>query len=207
MGGRWAKATDVPTWRMDRAQAGHGSMGDMGVHLVDFVRWTFGEFVRVAARAGVAFPERSAPGLTRPADHCAIVGELSSGATVALSTSRAARGLNEHSLDAFGTGGGLVYRFVREGSRWWDGDLRATAGGDILQPVSLRMRSEAEVGVSDQMEIIGKTTIGPLVGRFLDAIRTGSPAHPSLVDGVRAQAVLDAVLAASARGDWVEVAQ
>jgi predicted dehydrogenase len=55
------------------------------------------------------------------------------------------------------------------------------------------------------MEIIGKATIGPLIGRFLDAIRTGTPAEPSFLDGVRAQAVLDAVLAASARGGWVEV--
>jgi predicted dehydrogenase len=209
MGGRWAKATDVPTWRMDRAQAGHGSMGDMGVHLVDFVRWTFGEFVRVTARSGVAFPERSAPGVASPADaedYSAIVAELSSGATVALSTSRAARGLNEHSLDAFGTGGGLVYRFVREGGRWWDGELRATAGGDVFRPVSPRVRSKTEVGTDDQMEIIGKTTIAPLVGRFLDAIRTGTPAQPSFLDGVSAQTVLDAVLTASARSDWVEVA-
>jgi predicted dehydrogenase len=207
MGARWAKATDAATWRMDRAQAGHGSMGDMGVHLVDFVRWTFGDFVRVAARAGVAFPERSAPGVERPADaedYCAIVGELTSGATVALSTSRAARGLNEHSLDAFGSGGGLAYRFVREGSRWWDGELRATGDGDVLKPVTPRVTSNG-VGDGDQMEILGKATIGPLVGRFLDAIRTGTPAEPSFFDGVRAQAVLDAVLAATVGGGWVEV--
>ena len=46
---------------MDRAQAGHGAMGDMGVHVVDFVRWNFGEIVRVAAKTGVAYPERQAP--------------------------------------------------------------------------------------------------------------------------------------------------
>ena len=50
------------TWRMDRAQAGHGAMGDMGVHVIDLVRWHFGEFARVTAQAGVAYPSRSAPG-------------------------------------------------------------------------------------------------------------------------------------------------
>ena len=208
MGARWAKATDAATWRMDRAQAGHGSMGDMGVHLVDFVRWSFGDFVRVAARAGVAFPERSAPGVKRPADaedYCTVVGELTSGTTVALSTSRAARGLNEHSLEAFGTGGGLVYRFVREGGRWWEGELRATADGDALRPVVPRAASSLTVSEGDQMETLGKATIGPLVARLLDAIRTGTPAEPSFLDGVRAQAVLEAVLAATVRGDWVEV--
>jgi predicted dehydrogenase len=210
MGARWAKKADAATWRMDRAQAGHGSMGDMGVHLVDFVRWSFGEFVRVAAHAGVAFPERSAPGLERPADtedYCAVVGELASGATVMLTTSRVARGLNEHALEAFGTGGGLVYRFIREGERWWDGELRATADGDALKPVTPRVASDRSAGAGDQMEVIGKATIGPLVARFLDAIRTRTPAAPSFRDGVRAQAVLDAVLAATVCGGWVEVAR
>ena len=37
-------------------------MGDMGVHLIDMIRWNFGEFARVTAQAGVAYPARSAPG-------------------------------------------------------------------------------------------------------------------------------------------------
>src|SRR5213594_2809103 len=61
-GSRWADEKAAATWRMDRAQAGHGAMGDMGVHLVDLVRWTFGEFRRVSAHTGIAYPSRSAPG-------------------------------------------------------------------------------------------------------------------------------------------------
>src|SRR4030095_14422183 len=53
LGARWADETSAPTWRMDRAQAGTGSMGDMGVHVVDFIRWNLGEFTRVSARAGM----------------------------------------------------------------------------------------------------------------------------------------------------------
>jgi predicted dehydrogenase len=208
VGGRWAKATDAPSWRMDREQAGHGSMGDMGVHLVDFVRWTFGEIVRLTARAGVAYPERQAPGVSRPADaedHCAIVGELASGATVTLTTSRVARGLNEHALDASGSGGSLAYRFTRERDRWWEGELRATGAGDALAAVAPRWTPGRSAGEGDQMEILGKATIGPLVAALLAAIRTGTPAAPSFRDGVRAQAVLDAVLDATTRRDWVEV--
>ena len=33
LGARWADESAPITWRMDRAQAGHGAMGDMGVHL------------------------------------------------------------------------------------------------------------------------------------------------------------------------------
>jgi predicted dehydrogenase len=208
LGGRWAKESDAPSWRMDRAQAGHGSMGDMGVHLVDFIRWTFGEIARVAARTGVAYPERQAPGVNRPPDaedYCAIVGELASGATVSMITSRAARGLNEHTLEVSGSGGSLAYRFSRERERWWEGELRATGSGDTLAPVAPRWTPDRALAEGDQMEILGKVTIGPLVAKFLEAVRTGAPGSPSFGDGVRAQAVLDAVLDSATRRDWVEV--
>src|SRR2546429_402044 len=76
-GSRWADEKAAATWRMDRAQAGHGAMGDMGVHLVDLVRWTFGEFRRVSAHTGIAYPSRSAPGVSRPPDaedYCTVLG-------------------------------------------------------------------------------------------------------------------------------------
>jgi predicted dehydrogenase len=57
------------------------------------------------------------------------------------------------------------------------------------------------------MEVVGKTTIAPLVKRFLAAARAGEPASPSFHDGVRAQAVLDAVLESQARPGWVTVAE
>jgi predicted dehydrogenase len=66
---------------------------------------------------------------------------------------------------------------------------------------------DRSVGEGEQMEILGKATIGPLVAKSLEAIRTGAPASPSFADGVRAQAVLDAVLNSATQGEWVEVAQ
>jgi predicted dehydrogenase len=61
-------------------------------------------------------------------------------------------------------------------------------------------------GEGDAMEVVGKTTIAPLVKRFLAAIRAGEPVSPSFHDGVRAQAVLDAVLESQARPGWAAVA-
>jgi len=40
---------------------------------------------------------------------------------------------------------------------------------------------------------------------MLRAIRTGEPVSPSFVDGLRAQMVLDAVLASLTRRAWVDV--
>lgn len=210
LGARMADPNVPGTWRADRAQAGHGAMGDMGVHLVDLVRWNLGEIVRVAAGGGVAYPERSAPGVARLADtedHCTVLAETASGALVTLTASRVTRGMNEQAFEVFGSDGALVYRSMRELPRWFEGELRVTDGGGALQPVALTDVPDASVATGDQMEVTGKALIAPLVARLLEGIRTGSTPSPSLEDGVRAQAVLDAVLEASARGGWTAVAR
>ncbi len=78
------------------------------------------------------------------------------------------------------------------------------AGGGF-QAVVPRAAAPPAAAEGDQLEVTGKATIAPLVRHFLDAIRTGAAPAPSLADGMRAQAVLDAVLASTARGGWVDV--
>jgi predicted dehydrogenase len=205
LGARWADEKAAATWRMDAAQAGHGAMGDMGVHIVDLVRWNFGEFARVAALSGVAYPARSAPGVDRPADaadFCSVVGELASGAQVTFTASRVAHGASDHSLEVYGSLGAARYRFVREGPRWYEGELQLAASGRGFEPVEARGEG---IEATDPMDVLGRATIAPLVERFLGAIRDGRPASPSFEDGLAAQAVVDAVGASSARGEWVQV--
>jgi predicted dehydrogenase len=207
LGSRFADATVAPTWRMDRAEAGHGAMGDMGVHLIDLVRWNFGDIVRLAATAGVAHPARGVPGGARSADaedFCTVVGELATGASVTLSVSRAAWGLNEQTLEAAGSQGTLAYRLARDGGRWFDGELRAAAPGGALEAVPLAGAAAAPVA-GDQLEVTGRATIGPLVARLLEGIEGGVTPSPSFADGLGAQAVLDAVLESLARRAWVDV--
>ncbi len=206
---RWADERAPATWRMDRAQAGHGVMGDMGVHQIDLVRWTFGEFRRVIAHGGVAYPDRGAPGVGRPADaedYCTVLGELASGAQVTLTASRVAHGAADHALEAFGSRGAVRYHLVRQQPRWFDGELEVAEPGKPFAHVTPRPLVGPEAAQGDALEVVGKGTITPLVTRLLEAIRTGTAPAPSLADGERAQAVLDAVLASLARGGWVEVA-
>jgi predicted dehydrogenase len=207
LGGRWAEETAPATWRMDRAQAGHGAMGDMGVHVIDLVRWNFGEFKRVAADAGIAYSARSAPGVTRPPDaddYCSVIGELVSGAHVSFTVSRVARGANEHTLEGYGSAGALSYRLTRGGARWYRGELYATDGGG-LAPIRVPSGLPKSAGEGDPLEITGKATIAPLVKRFIAAIRKGERVSPSFEDGLRAQEVLDAVLESLASGTWARV--
>jgi len=207
LGSRWAQETAPATWRMDRAQAGHGAMGDMGVHVIDLVRWNFGEFTRVVADAGIAYPERSAPGVAAPPDaedFCTVVAELASGARVTLTVSRVARGVSDQTFECYGSAGSLAYRLTRAGARWYRGELRAAADGGMA-PVRVPAGLPRTTGEGDQLEVTGKATIGPLVKRFLAAIRKGTDVSPSFEDGVRAQEVLDAVLESLATGGWARV--
>ncbi|MBI4634874.1 MAG: Gfo/Idh/MocA family oxidoreductase [Candidatus Rokubacteria bacterium] len=206
---RWAEEGVAPTWRMDRREAGHGAMGDLGVHLIDLVRWNFGEFARVSAHAGVAYPSRTVPGGGKPADtedFCAVLGELASGAHVTLTVSRVSRAANEHTLEAYGTRGAVRYRLGREGEAWYRGDLQAASGLGAFAPVSVGTALAGSAGAGDQLEVTGRATIGPLVERFLQGIEKGESPSPSFEDGMRAQAVLDAIAESASRGGWVPVA-
>ena len=206
LGARWAAESAAATWRMDRAQAGHGALGDMGVHVVDLVRWCFGDFKRVTATMGIPYPQRSAPGVARPPDAedwCILLGELANGAQVSFTASRVAHGANEHTLEAYGSAGAVQYRLTRDRPGWWAGELKLSRGG-AFEPVTPRA-GVPKIDSAEAFEQIGRGTIAPLVARFLDAIRTKAAPSPSLADGLRAQQVLDAAATAAARGEWVDI--
>jgi len=183
-------------------------MGDMGVHVIDLIRWNFGEFKRLVVHSGIAYPARTAPGANHPADvddHCSVLGELASGAQAAFTVSRVAHATNDQSLEAWGDRGAIRYRLTREGSRWFEGGLAVSPGGADFQPMPPRWTPPAAAGEGDASDVMGKALIAPLVERMLHGIRTSQTPSPSLVDGLRAQAVLDAVLESSARRAWVDV--
>ena len=197
MGSRWADEAAPATWRMDRAQAGHGAMGDMGVHAIDIIRWHFGEFAVVSAQAGIAYPAKTVPGVgkaTDAEDYCDVTARLASGALVAFTVSRAARAMNQQTIEAYGSEGALEYRLDRAKPRWWRGELRHAGKEGGFVPVKARAGLPKSAGEGDAMEVVGKTTIARLVKRFLAAVRRGRSESPSFEDGMRAQVVLDAVL-------------
>jgi len=208
LGGRFADEATASTWRMDSAEAGHGAMGDQGVHVIDLVRWSFGEIARVFAHAGRAHPARTVVGGGKSADtddFCTVQAELASGAHVTFTVSRVARGINEQHMEAFGTAGALSYRLTRERARWFKGELLAAGSTGNLAPVRVPTGLPKSAGEGDPLEVTGKATIGPLVKRFLAGIKKKQSPSPSFEDGVRAQAVLDAVLESEAGGRWVSV--
>jgi predicted dehydrogenase len=209
MFGRFADENAPVTWRMDRDQAGMGTMGDAGVHAIDFVRWNFGEIVRVAAQMSIAYPSRTVADGAKTVDAediCQFIGELASGAQVSFAVSRVARGANEQTIEAYGTAGALRYALPRDVPRWWRGQLHATTGPNgSFQAVPLKAIVPRTAGEGELPDVIGRTTIAPLVKRFLAGIRANDSPSPSLEDGWRAQLVLDALARSAATRTWQDV--
>ncbi len=134
-----------------------------------------------------------------------LLAELSSGAQVTLTVSRAARASNETSLEAYGSRGAVRCLIDRNKPGWWIGDLVVAGESGAMTPVTPSVVPPASVSQGDPMEVIGKATIAPLVTRLLEGIRTGTTPSPSLADGVQAQTVLDAVIESLRRGGWATV--
>jgi predicted dehydrogenase len=165
--------------------------------------------VRVCVQAGIAYPSRTGPGGAKSADaedYCTLLAELESGAQITLSVSRAARGTNgDFLVDAYGSQGALSYRLRREGTLWYRGELSAASGAQGFQPIKVSAGLPRSAGQGDPLEVTGKALIAPLVKRFLAAIRRRETSFPSLEDGMRAQAVPDAVVESATRRAWVDV--
>jgi predicted dehydrogenase len=204
----WVDANTAPTWRMDRAQAGYGALGDLGVHLIDLVQWLFGPVEKVMACSATAHAGRTVPDRTRPADaedFSHVVAELQTGVSVAITVSRVARGLNEHSLEVYGDQGALAMRQTRTGDGWHVGELRAASGAGMFEPVVIPTQVGNKALSTDRLDLIGQTTLCPMLQQFITAIESRQLAAPSLQDGASAQAVLDAILASSLNMSWVTV--
>jgi predicted dehydrogenase len=201
-------ASSAPTWRLDRSQAGYGALGDLGVHLIDLVQWLFGAVNKVMASSATAHTGRTVPDSTRPADaedFSHVIAELHSGVRVAITVSRVARGLNEHSLEVYGEQGALAMRQTRTGADWHIGELRVASGTGMFEPVAIPAKAGSLVLSTERLELIGQTTICPMVEQFIAAIEGRRTPAPSLRDGASAQAVLDAVLESTRSGSWVYV--
>lgn len=206
----WVDATTAPTWRMDRALAGHGALGDLGVHLIDLVQWLFGDMDKVTASCGTAYAGRTVPGGGRPADaedFSHVLASLKCGASAAITVSRVARGLNEHRLEVYGEQGALAMRQSRTGTAWHLGELRSASGTAWFEPVWLSPPDTGTPLSQDRLERTGQATICPMVKQFLQAIEGNRPLAPSLQDGASAQAVLDAVLESTRSGRWASIGQ
>jgi len=173
------------TWVQDAALGG-GRLQGYGVHDLDLVLEAFGEVEEVAAATEVGVGERAASdGTTRRVtaeDAYAILLRLRGGGLATISLTATARHARGDVVEIHGDGG--TVRLDADKVLWW-----GRAGEE------LRSEGPLKAGSKDAFAQVARN--------FYAAIREGAAPDPSLQEGLRVQALLDAVHAADAERRWV----
>ncbi len=199
-------------WRVDRARAGAGSIGDLGSHVVDLARYLVGDVTRVEARSKTHFPDRPSGGSMRrvevdDATDCLL--EFESGAVGTLSTNWMAAGYKtDIGFEVSGREGTVRFTWQRnnEFQVYRHDDDQQTRGfkSVFIGPTHAGAARFWPVpgqglGYGDAFTI--------LIAELLRAIASGSRASPSFQDGLEAARFVDAALRSARERTWVDISR
>lgn len=198
-------------WRHQKALALVGAMGDVGVHVIDMLRWLFGDFQRVVAHSAIFNRERpkadgSGMGQVEVDDACAILAELPQGIQAIMHCSGVARKRNVVQVAASGMEGTLIYELERTQPNWITGRLYGARKSDAtISLLPLPERLTAALNTSDMALAVGTFNYANIARRMVEGIRTGRKPIPDFSDGVKSQEVLDAILQSATEERWVHL--
>lgn len=197
-------------WRYKKELAAIGALGDVGVHLIDLIRWLVGDFRKVCAHAATFTKERSLPdgsekGSVTVEDACVFIAELAGEVQAAIQVSGVAHGGVYQGIRIFGNKGVLRLEIDRRDPDWLAGRLLGAQGSSTLQPLPIPERLTQGLNRLTPERTTGEFIFANLTRRFVEAIRTGRQVVPSFRDGLEAQKVIDAILKSAEEEQWVKV--
>lgn len=185
-------------WRNDKSIAGFGALGDLGVHMIDGVRFITGqELVSVVGKAQTLIrSRRDGKGVDRPVTtdtNAAFLGELTGGALAVFETTQVAPGYGNHfRIDISGTRGTLQVLSER------GEEIAFYGGGGFSRTVTWKTSVPWQPVPTDFPGRHWAKTPEALV-----IAARGQPAqYGTFADGVAAQRVLDAVGRSQASASW-----
>jgi predicted dehydrogenase len=226
----YAADPDVPLlWRFQKSVAGGGIAIDTGYHLVDCARFLVGEIDAVQSLTSTFITERPVPaagaignrgGGSGPSsdvarapvdveDAAAALVTFGGGAYGVLETSRVAIGRRVAlRIEVFGSLGSAGWDFERpdEFQVCLPGDPSTFGYRRVLVNPTHPGATEVLIGGTDGTSIGWLGQECAMWAEFLSAIAEGRPAHADFEDGVRANAVIDAIYAAAQSGTRTAVA-
>lgn len=198
-------------WRLEKARAGSGSLGDILSHTMDLSRYLVGEPTEVSGLLKTFINERPLPedrsrrGKVDVDDSAQALVKFANGAVGYYEGSRFAPGRkNYNRLEINGSKGSLVWDLERMNEL----EIYTEAG-----PLSGFRTVSVTDGKHPYMSawwppghIIGyEHSFTNTVHDFLKAVSDGKSPRPDFEDGVRNQKVLDAIERSSMLGQWVKV--
>jgi predicted dehydrogenase len=195
-------------WQLDPDQ-GHGLLGSLGSHMIDFALWYVGDISRVSGHL-TSFVEREGPEggpFTSANDSALIAVEFAEGAqgTICVSgvTQLAERG-QDFQVRLYGDAGSLEIDFNFAGSRLSGVQKGEEEWHDLEVPSEFLGQGDNPAPAA--MDVFAPFTNQPVGDRlFIDGITKGAPAEPTFYDGWKAQQVIDATFASHEKGRWITI--
>jgi predicted dehydrogenase len=220
----WIVDPEAPlSWRLDKAKAGSGALGDIGAHIVDLTQFITGDAIdRVSGRLRTFVDERPVPaehaGLSGTAgtgrgpvsvdDAAVFLAEFRSGALGVFEATRFAHGRkNAIRIEINGSAGSLAFDFE---------DMNLLHYFDGAEPDRTAGFRRILVTEADHPYVSAWWPPGHLLGyehafthQVVDLVRDiaeGTDPAPSFADGLQVQRVLAAVETSSDTDSWQEIA-
>jgi predicted dehydrogenase len=203
-------------WRLDKKQAGSGSLGDLGAHIIDIARYLVGEPTKVMAMTKTFIEERPLPdgsgtGKVDVDDAFVTLFEFDNGAIGTLEATRFAQGhKNSHVWEINAENGSIRFNLERMNELevfWANEEPKETRGfHNVLVTESYHPYWE---NWWPHGHIIGwEHTFVHEFHHFFDAIVNNKPVDPygaTFVDGYRNSVICDAIGKSARTGRTVDV--
>jgi predicted dehydrogenase len=219
----WIMDPNFPlVWRLQKDQAGSGTLGDLGAHIIDLARMLVGDISEVSGLTETFIKRRpilsgTTGGLGAAGgpemgdvtvdDAALFLARFTSGAIGTFEVTRFAKGrANSNVFEINGSKGSLRFNLERMN------ELEVLLEDDMPDVAGFRNVLVTNGGAHKYMSawwpaghIIGwEHTFTHGVYDLLNGIVAGTSPDPTFVDGLRCQAVLDAVEQSAGSKQWVE---
>jgi predicted dehydrogenase len=189
------------SWRNDIEIAGFGTLGDLGVHMIDGVRFVTGlEFERVVGTKGTLMAtKKDGEGNDRPVTtdtNAAWLAQLTGGPIATMETTQVAPGYgNYFRIEISGSLGTIAVLSDK------DRELQMTVGQSLsgydTWTTDLPIH-QVPSGFAGKQKADGPALL-------IDAIHSGEVDYPTFGDGVAAQSVLEGINKSIETGAWVQL--
>ena len=213
-------------WRLQKSVSGSGTHGDINAHIIDLARYLVGEFKEVSGLMNTFIKERplmddggkgqglggkggAKMGKVTVDDAAMFIGRFKNGALANLEATRFALGRKNHiTIEINGSKGSLVFDFedmnrlkffdnTQPADRQGFADILVTQGGGTHPYVGNWWPPGHIIGYEH--------TFVHTIGDFVNAVIGGKSVQPTFEDGMRNQAVLEAVEKSANTRQWVKV--
>ena len=209
----WLLDPNFPrVWRLDKAKAGSGALGDLLSHSIDLAQHLVGEITEVSGLLKTFISERQVPGTSTTdsveVDDAALsLVRFENGAIGSIEASRFAAGRkNQNRFEINGSRGSIVFNLERMNELELYIDEGPESGFRTIQVTG--KTHPYMVGWWPPGHIIGyEHTFTHTVLDLLQAIDEQRLPTPNFEDGVRNQRVMDAVERADESRRWEHVSQ